>query len=100
MGTVSVRLALWGFERRTRRRRCWLMSGRAVAGRAGRDGRGGWTIAVECVKSCKLIMGSGKARARTSRRQLASSGKDPHHPGAPFDLLVLRCGEPWTANLG
>jgi len=44
-GTVSVRLALWGFERHARRRQCWLMRGRAVAGGAGRDGRGGWTIA-------------------------------------------------------
>ena len=40
-GTVSVRLALWGLERRTRRRRCWLMSGRAAPGRAGTR-RSGW----------------------------------------------------------
>jgi hypothetical protein len=41
MGTVRVRLALWGFEHRTRHRRCRLMSGRAVAVRAGTDGQGG-----------------------------------------------------------
>ena len=45
MDTVSVWLALWGFERHTRRHHCWLMVGRAVVGRAGRDGRDGWTIA-------------------------------------------------------
>src|SRR5262245_2540397 len=54
-GTVSVRRALWGFERHARRRQCWLMDGRAVAGRAWRDGRGGWIIAAPAARTGDVV---------------------------------------------
>jgi hypothetical protein len=46
MGTVSVRLALWGLECRTRHRGCWLISGRVAPDRAEADGWGELPIKV------------------------------------------------------
>ena len=49
MGTVRVRLALWGFDCRTRHRGCWLISGRVAPDRAGAHGWGELPIKV-CIQ--------------------------------------------------